>query len=199
MAKPHINIPIHANAPKNVSKNVFFIRSLAGLFLEVIIKRSDRKAQSIRYISILVYFIVPPYIHHIMNESHPDNKKKAAQSQPGGNSDDYPNNGTNRKDDLVLSGAAIIEDYVKRLPAKPGVYRMIGEKGDILYVGKAKDLSKRVVSYTNLRGHSNRIQRMITATRTMEFVITETETEALLLEANLIKTLKPLQCIIARR
>ena len=133
-----------------------------------------------------------------MNESHPSNKKKTAQTQPGGNLDEAFKKEPTIKDDLVLSGAAIIEDYVKRLPAKPGVYRMIGEKGDILYVGKAKDLSKRVVSYTNLRGHSNRIQRMITATRTMEFVITETETEALLLEANLIKTLKPRYNVLLR-
>ena len=91
----------------------------------------------------------------------------------------------------TLTGASLIEDYVRRLPGRPGVYRMIGEKKDVLYVGKAKDLKKRVTSYTQLRGHSNRILRMIADTRSMEFVVTQTETEALLLEANLIKQLKP--------
>ncbi len=90
-----------------------------------------------------------------------------------------------------LTGADLIADYVKRLPDKPGVYRMIGEDGEILYVGKAKSLKKRVTSYTKLGGHSNRIMRMITLTRSMEFVVTEAETESLLLEANLIKQLKP--------
>ncbi|MEO1240606.1 MAG: excinuclease ABC subunit UvrC [Pseudomonadota bacterium] len=97
-----------------------------------------------------------------------------------------------------LSGAALIADYVKRLPAKPGVYRMIGEKGDILYVGKAKNLKNRVASYAKPAGHSNRIMRMITETMAMEFVVTGTETEALLLEANLIKQLKPRYNVILR-
>jgi len=88
-------------------------------------------------------------------------------------------------------GAALIADQVKRLPNRPGVYRMIGEKGVVLYVGKARDLKKRVASYAQARGHSNRILRMIADTRAMEFVVTETETEALLLEANLIKQLRP--------
>ncbi len=98
----------------------------------------------------------------------------------------------------LLSGAALIEDYVKRLPTKPGVYRMIGEKTDVLYVGKAKNLKKRVTSYSQMRGHSNRILRMIAATRSMEFVVTATETEALLLEANLIKQLKPRYNVLLR-
>ncbi len=99
---------------------------------------------------------------------------------------------SNRSDEKTsLIGAAFIADQVKRLPHKPGVYRMLGEEGDVLYVGKAKNLKKRVTSYTKLNGQSNRIQRMITLTRNMEFVITETETESLLLEANLIKQLKP--------
>lgn len=97
-----------------------------------------------------------------------------------------------------LSGAALIADYVKRLPAKPGVYRMIGEKGDVLYVGKAKNLKNRVTSYAKPAGHSNRIMRMITETMAMEFVVTGTETEALLLEANLIKQLKPRYNVILR-
>lgn len=98
----------------------------------------------------------------------------------------------------ATNGAALISGYVKRLPGKPGVYRMIGEKGDILYVGKAKHLKRRVSSYANPRGHSNRITRMIAETRAMEFIVTETETEALLLEANLIKQLKPRYNVILR-
>ncbi len=90
-----------------------------------------------------------------------------------------------------LKGALLIADYVKNLPSKPGVYRMYGENREVLYVGKAKNLKKRVDNYTQLKRNSNRIQRMIAATRSMEFIVTGTETEALLLEANLIKTLKP--------
>ena len=97
-----------------------------------------------------------------------------------------------------LHGAALIADYVRRLPAKPGVYRMIGAKADILYVGKAKHLKNRVSSYANQRGHTNRIMRMISETYAMEFVVTATETEALLLEANLIKQLKPRYNVILR-
>lgn len=97
-----------------------------------------------------------------------------------------------------LAGAALIADMVKRLPTKPGVYRMIGAKGDVLYVGKAKSLKNRVNSYAKSGGHSNRIMRMIADTRAMEFVITGTETEALLLEANLIKQLKPRYNVLLR-
>ncbi|MCW2305766.1 excinuclease ABC subunit UvrC [Rhodobium gokarnense] len=88
-------------------------------------------------------------------------------------------------------GVEVIADFVKRLPNAPGVYRMINGDGDVLYVGKARNLKKRVTSYTKLAGQSNRIARMIQATVTMEFVTTRTETEALLLEANLIKRLRP--------
>ena len=97
-----------------------------------------------------------------------------------------------------LAGAALIADTVKRLPGKPGVYRMIGARGDVLYVGKAKNLKNRVSSYGKSGGHSNRIMRMIAETRAMEFVVTGTETEALLLEANLIKQLKPRYNVILR-
>jgi excinuclease ABC subunit C len=89
------------------------------------------------------------------------------------------------------SGPDVIAAAVKTLPNAPGVYRMIDEKGDVLYVGKARSLKKRVVSYTRLLGQSSRIARMIRATVTMDFVRTRTETEALLLEANLIKRLRP--------
>ncbi|NVK35287.1 MAG: excinuclease ABC subunit UvrC [Rhodobacteraceae bacterium] len=91
----------------------------------------------------------------------------------------------------VLKGVDVIADHVKRLPMGPGVYRMLGEDGTVLYVGKARSLKKRVSSYTRLQGQSNRIARMIMATAAMEFVVTNTEPEALLLEANLIKRLRP--------
>ncbi|WP_156851661.1 excinuclease ABC subunit UvrC [Bartonella refiksaydamii] len=85
----------------------------------------------------------------------------------------------------------LIQEFVKHLPHKPGVYRMVDENGDILYVGKARNLKKRVANYAREQGHNNRITRMIRATYHMEFVVTRTETEALLLEANLIKRLHP--------
>ncbi|WP_370877447.1 excinuclease ABC subunit UvrC [Kaistia geumhonensis] len=88
-------------------------------------------------------------------------------------------------------GAAVIADFVKRLPNAPGVYRMFDANGAVLYVGKARNLKKRVTSYTRIGLQSNRIIRMIQQTATMEFVTTRTETEALLLEANLIKRLRP--------
>jgi excinuclease ABC subunit C len=91
----------------------------------------------------------------------------------------------------VATGPEVIRDYLKRLPGKPGVYRMVGTDGEVLYVGKAKSLKARVSSYANGVGHSNRITRMIGQTAAMEFVVTATETEALLLEANLIKRLRP--------
>ncbi|WP_289034467.1 excinuclease ABC subunit UvrC [uncultured Roseibium sp.] len=91
----------------------------------------------------------------------------------------------------VRKGVEVIADQVKRLPMGPGVYRMFDENGDVLYVGKARSLKKRVTSYTRLQGQSNRIMRMIMLTASMEFVVTNTEAEALLLEANLIKRLRP--------
>jgi excinuclease ABC subunit C len=90
-----------------------------------------------------------------------------------------------------LSGADIIRTFVKTLPASPGVYRMFDAAGEVVYVGKARNLKARVTNYTRPEGLDIRIRRMIDATRNMEFVRTETEAEALLLEANLIKRLKP--------
>ncbi|KAF2991645.1 excinuclease ABC subunit UvrC [Methylocystis sp. MJC1] len=93
--------------------------------------------------------------------------------------------------DSVKRGVGVIKSYWKHAPNGPGVYRMIAENGEVLYVGKAKNVRKRVASYTRLAGHVNRIARMISATVSMVFISVETETEALLLEANLIKQLKP--------
>ena len=90
-----------------------------------------------------------------------------------------------------MVGADVIQTLVKRLPNAPGVYRMMNAAGDVLYVGKARSLKKRVTQYAQGRFHTNRIGRMVRETSTMEFVVTRTEIEALLLEANLIKRLRP--------
>lgn len=96
------------------------------------------------------------------------------------------------------SGALLIKEFAKTLPEKPGVYRMYSQNNDILYIGKARNLKRRVSDYTRPEGHSVRIQRMIHATYNMEFIVTNTETEALLLEANLIKHLNPRYNILLR-
>ncbi|NUS22242.1 MAG: excinuclease ABC subunit UvrC [Mesorhizobium sp.] len=90
-----------------------------------------------------------------------------------------------------MVGAEVIQTLVKRLPNQPGVYRMMNAAGDVLYVGKARSLKKRVTNYAQGRFHTARIGRMVRETATMEFVVTRTEIEALLLEANLIKRLRP--------
>ncbi|MEM6811303.1 MAG: excinuclease ABC subunit UvrC [Pseudomonadota bacterium] len=98
----------------------------------------------------------------------------------------------------LQKGAQTIKDYAASLPASPGVYRMLSEKGDVLYVGKAKALNKRVMSYTNVNKLPSRLQRMVAYTKKMEFVYTNTEVEALLLESNLIKKLEPRYNILLR-
>ncbi|MBN8931369.1 MAG: excinuclease ABC subunit UvrC [Rhizobium pusense] len=95
------------------------------------------------------------------------------------------------KNESGLKGMDLIGEFVKHLPNAPGVYRMFNEAGDVLYVGKARSLKKRVGNYAQGRVHSNRIAQMVRHTTHMEFVTTRTETEALLLEANLIKRLRP--------
>ncbi|MCW8914855.1 MAG: excinuclease ABC subunit UvrC [Magnetovibrio sp.] len=99
---------------------------------------------------------------------------------------------------VVPQGVDVIEHHLKTLPSKPGVYRMLGEAGKVLYVGKAKNLKKRVASYTKPDRQSVRIRRMVAQTRSMEFVTTHTEAEALLLESNLIKKLAPRYNILLR-
>ncbi len=96
------------------------------------------------------------------------------------------------------TGRALIEAKVATLPSAPGVYRMLDGDGNALYVGKAKNLKARVRSYARPSGHNNRILRMIDATQDMEFIRTETETDALLLEANLIKKMKPRYNVLLR-
>jgi excinuclease ABC subunit C len=91
----------------------------------------------------------------------------------------------------LAAGVGAIRRYAKLAPKGPGVYRMADAKGGVLYVGKAKSIRKRIVSYARQAGHTARIARMIAATASIEFVTTTTETEALLLETNLIKRLRP--------
>jgi excinuclease ABC subunit C len=89
------------------------------------------------------------------------------------------------------SGPGVVAAYLETLPASPGVYRMLDREGNVIYVGKARNLKARVSNYARLAGHTNRIARMISATAGMEFVTVRTEAEALLLEANLIKRFRP--------
>ncbi|MEZ5785093.1 MAG: excinuclease ABC subunit UvrC [Xanthobacteraceae bacterium] len=91
---------------------------------------------------------------------------------------------------LALGREAILR-HGAHAPSAPGVYRMTAANGDVLYVGKAKNIKKRILAYARPTGHATRIARMIAATAAVEFVTTATETEALLLEANLIKRLRP--------
>jgi excinuclease ABC subunit C len=97
-----------------------------------------------------------------------------------------------------LAGAAIIETALETMPGNPGVYRMLDANGEALYVGKARNLKKRVASYIQLARLPERLRQMVNATVSMEIVTTHTEAEALLLEANLIKRLKPRYNILLR-
>jgi excinuclease ABC subunit C len=107
-------------------------------------------------------------------------------------------NGDNSATPAALTGVSIIETMLETMPANPGVYRMLDAKGDALYVGKARNLKKRVTSYTLLSRLPERLRRMVSDTASMEIVTTHTEAEALLLEANLIKRLKPRFNILLR-
>ena len=98
----------------------------------------------------------------------------------------------------VATGQAVIQGYLKTLDASPGVYRMLNPKGEVLYVGKARNLKARVSNYARGSGHSARIARMIFETASMMFLTTRTEVEALLLEQNLIKQLKPRYNVLMR-
>jgi excinuclease ABC subunit C len=99
---------------------------------------------------------------------------------------------------LSLTGANLILKYVRQLDASPGVYRMLDAQARVLYVGKARNLKARVSNYARPTGHSSRIARMISETAQMMFLTTKTETEALLLEQNLIKQLKPRYNVLLR-
>ncbi len=112
-------------------------------------------------------------------------------SLPQSDEIDLADGGAEEADSSLAAGRAAILRYAKLAPPRPGVYRMIDARGDVLYVGKAKNVRNRVRAYARPAGLDTRIERMIGATRALEFVVTRTETEALLLEANLIKRLRP--------
>jgi excinuclease ABC subunit C len=95
-------------------------------------------------------------------------------------------------------GIEVIAGFARHLPNKPGVYRMFDRAGEVLYVGKAKNLKNRVTAYARGMAHTNAVARMIAETANMEFVTTGTETEALLLESNLIKQLRPRYNVLLR-
>ena len=101
-------------------------------------------------------------------------------------------------DAAPFTGHAVIQSCLRTLTAQPGVYRMLDAEGRVLYVGKARNLKARVSNYARPSGHSARIARMIHATASMMFLTTRTETEALLLEQNLIKQLKPYFNVLLR-
>lgn len=98
----------------------------------------------------------------------------------------------------LKAGIEVIASFAKHLPNKPGVYRMFDRAGEVLYVGKAKNLKNRVTAYARGMAHTNAVARMIAETANMEFVTTGTETEALLLESNLIKQLRPRYNVLLR-
>jgi excinuclease ABC subunit C len=98
----------------------------------------------------------------------------------------------------VATGHEVIQAYLKTLDGSPGVYRMLNAASEVLYVGKARNLRNRVSNYARMSGHSGRIARMISETASMMFLTTRTETEALLLEQNLIKQLKPRYNVLLR-
>jgi excinuclease ABC subunit C len=116
--------------------------------------------------------------------------------------DEVENAPTNDRDALTdhdaLKGATLIASRLKNLPTGPGVYRMTDAAGKHLYVGKAKNLRNRVTSYSRGHGQPERIRLMVAQTVDLEIVSTHTEVEALLLESNLIKQLKPRYNILLR-
>ncbi len=109
-----------------------------------------------------------------------------------------PDEPARRGTEPAKTGPAAIARYLKTLPGSPGVYRMIDAGGNVIYVGKARNLKARVTNYARAGNHTNRITRMIAATASMEFVTVRTEAEALLLEANLIKRFRPRYNVLLR-
>src|SRR5262245_39551265 len=98
----------------------------------------------------------------------------------------------------IVRGVAVIAEAVKTLPGNPGVYRMLNKSGDALYVGKARNLKKRVGAYTQIGKLPERLRRMVSETAQLEVATTHTEVEALLLEINLIKRLMPRYNVLLR-
>src|ERR1700727_499220 len=122
------------------------------------------------------------------------------EDPPADPSDDQPGSDPPASDlaPETPKGAAVIEAAMETMPANPGVYRMLDHKGDALYVGKARSLKRRGVPYTQIGRRPERLRRMVSETASMEVITAHTEAEALLLEANLIKRLKPRFNIVLR-
>jgi excinuclease ABC subunit C len=106
--------------------------------------------------------------------------------------------GAEAESEPLAAGAALIREHLPRLPQGPGVYRMLDKRGDALYVGKARSLAKRVANYCAIAKLPERLRRMVAETAALEIVSTHTEVEALLLESNLIKRLKPRYNVLLR-
>ena len=128
-------------------------------------------------------------ISHVMSRS-----KAGSPNDPRGKERFHEGNATktvaSAQPDLE-AGITAIRETVKTLKPRPGVYRMLDTRGDVLYVGKARSLKARVANYTQVNGLTNRLQRMVSQCRAMEIVVTNSEAEALLLEAQLIKRYRP--------
>ena len=122
---------------------------------------------------------------------------RALPLQPNENHDE--NFMTEQPDRPTKTGYDVIHGYLRTLDSSPGVYRMLDADSRVLYVGKARNLKARVSNYSRPGQHSPRIARMISETSSMMFLTTRTETEALLLEQNLIKQLKPRYNVLLTR
>lgn len=136
--------------------------------------------------------IVLAYMQIMARPNAPDrfNEDKATYVMRGGDGEgDQPD---------LERGAEAIRNVVKKLPTRPGVYRMLDARGDVLYVGKARALKNRVANYTQVARLPGRLQRMVSQTRAMEIVTTTSEAEALLLEAQLIKRYRPPYNVLLR-
>ena len=133
--------------------------------------------------------------------SHPGRRSRGADAVPAPAEDGGGADGESGAAAVAAglgAGAAVIRSYLKRLPNSPGVYRMLSARGDPLYIGKAHSLKKRVAAYAKPHRLPVRLQRMVAETAAMEFVTTHTEVEALLLESNLIKRLRPRYNVLLR-
>ncbi len=100
--------------------------------------------------------------------------------------------------DIFRGGLDYLRSHLKTIPNRPGIYQMIDEKGKVLNVGKAIDLKKRVTSYTRIEALPLRLKRMVFAIRDVHIIVTQNEVEALLLESNLIKKLRPTYNILLK-
>ncbi len=138
--------------------------------------------------------------HDVPEQDEAEEPDGPGKAEPDPDEDPAPSAGPAKRQSpaSLAEGIAVIQAHLRTLPNAPGVYRMLGAAGEVLYVGKAKNLKKRVVAYTQTSRHPNRLLRMIAQTAAMEIVVTTSEVEALLLEANLIKRLKPRYNVVLR-